>query len=105
MNPPLSLLRFYPLGVFEARKRKEDKHLVLFSPPLPFLHGCVVEERGKERLFVVVSLAGVSTLLLPSLRFGIILCRVWWGVFSGAGRSFSPGSMAGLWKLHPAAGC
>lgn len=38
-------------------------------PPFPFLHGCVAEERGKERLFVV-SLAGVSTLLLPSLRSG-----------------------------------
>ena len=71
MNPPLFLLRFYPLSVCEARNVKEDKHLVLLPPPhpLPLLHGCVAEERGKERLFVV-SLAGVSTLLPPSLRFG-----------------------------------
>jgi len=91
--------------VFEARTRKGRQTFGSFFFFPTFLQGCVVEERGKERLFVVVSLAGVSTLLLPSLRFGVILCRVWWGVFSGAGRSSAPGSMAGLWKLHPAAGC
>lgn len=69
MNPPPPLLRFYPLGVCEERKRKGRQTFGFCFPPFPFLHGCVAEKRGKERLFVV-SLAGVSTLLLPSLRFG-----------------------------------
>lgn len=70
LNPPLSLLRFYPLGVCEARKREGRQAFGCFCFSFPFLPGCVAEERGKERLFVGVSVAGVSTLLLPSLRCG-----------------------------------
>lgn len=82
---------------------KEDKHLVLL-PPAPLLHSCVTEERGKERLFVVSS-AGVPTLLLTSLLFGHHSWPVVVGCPRRAGRSFARGCAAGLWELHPAAGC
>lgn len=87
------------------REKRQGRHALgsfLLVFPLPFLHGCVVEERGGGEEGETFCCC-FSTLLLPALRFGILLGREWWGAFSGAGRSLAPGLHG--WIVDAAPGC